>query len=198
MVSVTVSNAWQSQFVYDGKMRRRIEKDYMWQSSTWVETNEVHFIYDGNVVIQERDINNLPLVTYTRGNDLSGSLQGAGGIGGLLARTDMGQWIIGNSSAHTFYHVDANGNITMLINSSQAIVAKYLYDPFGNTLSLSGSLASANRYRFSSKEWNDNAGLSYFLYRFYDPHLQRWLNRDPIQESGGVNLYVPNFNSGVK
>ena len=82
-------------------MRRRIEKDYMWQGSTWVETNEVHFIYDGNVVIQERDINNLPLVTYTRGNDLSGSLQGAGGIGGLLARTDMGQWIIGNSSAHT-------------------------------------------------------------------------------------------------
>jgi uncharacterized protein RhaS with RHS repeats len=24
---------------------------------------------------------------------------------------------------------------------------------------------------------------------FYDPNLQRWINRDPIQESGGVNLY---------
>ena len=42
----------------------------------------------------------------------------------------------------------------MLINSNQAIVAKYLYDPYGNMLSPSGSLASANRYRFSSKELN--------------------------------------------
>jgi RHS repeat-associated protein len=68
-------------------------------------------------------------------------------------------------------------------------VAKYLYDPFGNTLSLSGSLASANIYRFSSKEWNDNAGLYYYLYRFYDPNLQKWPNRDPIGELGGLNLY---------
>ena len=199
LTSVFVTNAWRNDFVYDGKMRRRIEKDYMWQSSTWVETNEVHYIYDGNVVIQERDINNLPVVTYTRGNDLSGTLQGAGGIGGLLARTDMGQWIIGNSSAHTFYHADGNGNITMLINSSQAIVAKYLYDPYGNTFSLSGSLGGANKYRFSSKEWNDNAGLYYYLYRFYDPNLQRWPNRDPIGEPGFEALHTvptpPRFGS---
>jgi hypothetical protein len=32
-------------------------------------------------------------------------------------------------------------------------------------------------------------GLYYFGYRFYDPNLQRWLNRDPILENGGINLY---------
>jgi RHS repeat-associated protein len=149
----------------------------------------IQVLNDGNVVIQERDINNLPRVTYTRGNDLSGSLQGAGGIGGLLARSDNTQMIIGSPTAHAFYHADGNGNVTMLINSYQAIVAKYLYDPFGNTLSLSGSLADANVYRFSSKEWNDNAGLYYYLYRYYDPNLQRWLNQDPIQERGGLSLY---------
>lgn len=42
-----------------------------------------HKVYDGMLVIQERDTNNAPLVTYTRGNDLSGSPQDAGGIGGL-------------------------------------------------------------------------------------------------------------------
>ena len=46
-------------------------------------------------------------VTYTRGLDLSGSYQGAGGIGGLLARTAAG----GGSA---FYHADAGGNITSL------------------------------------------------------------------------------------
>jgi RHS repeat-associated protein len=189
LTSVWVTNIWRSDFVYDGKMRRRIEKDYSWNGSAWTQTNEIHFIYDGNVVIQERDANNLPQVTYTRGNDLSGTLQGAGGIGGLLARTDMGLWTVGSGQATAFYHADGNGNIAMMINNLQLIVAKYLYDPFGNTLSLSGSLAEANTYRFSSKEWNDNAGLYYYLYRYYDPNLQRWPNQDPIGEWGGLNLY---------
>jgi RHS repeat-associated protein len=189
LISVWVANNWSNNFLYDGKMRRRIERDYSWAGSSWAETNEVRFIYDGNVVVQERDANNLPKVTYTRGNDLSGTLQGAGGIGGLLARSDNTQMIIGSSSAHAYYHADGNGNVTMLINKLQLVEAKYLYDPFGNTLSLSGPLASANTYRFSSKEWNANSGLYYYLYRFYDPNLQRWLNQDPIEEEGGLNLY---------
>jgi RHS repeat-associated protein len=181
LTSVWMTNVWRSDFVYDGKMRKRIERDYTWSSGSWLLASETHYIYDGNLVIQERDGYNQSQATYTRGNDLSGSLQGAGGIGGLLARTDF------NGSA--FYHADGNGNITALINSSQAIIAKYLYDPYGNTLSMSGPLAGANVYRFSSKEWNDNAGLYYYLYRFYDPNLQRWPNRDPLGEYGGLNLY---------
>jgi RHS repeat-associated protein len=52
-----------------------------------------------------------------------------------------------------------------------------------------GTLTDANVYRFSSKEWDGNLGLYYYLYRFYDPYLQRWLNQDPIGERGGNNLY---------
>jgi len=274
LTSVWVTNIWRSDFVYDGKLRRRMEKDYSWNGSTWAQTNEVHYVYDVNLVIQERNSNNLPQVTYTRGKDLSGSLQGAGGIGGLLARSLFvtnysvdnvisvtgagiaaangsyqyvlglssfcwtngtytmtnawlasppywaisfgntreyhmpgnslgGNWLVdaGTSPAPTvtygsntvysnaYYHADGNGNITCLINSNQVVVARYRYDPFGNTLSISGSMADANTYRFSSKEWNANAGLYYYLYRFYDPNLQRWLNRDPIEELGGINLY---------
>jgi RHS repeat-associated protein len=184
LIGVWVANNWSNNFVYDGKMRRRIERDYSKNGSAWVETNEIHFVYDGNVVVQERDANNLPRVTYTRGNDLSGSLQGAGGTGGLLARSDNTQMIIGSSSAHAYYHADGNGNVTMLINNLQLVAAKYLYDSFGTTLSLSGPLAGANTYRFSSKEWNANSGLYYYLYRFYDPNYQRWINRDPIGEMG--------------
>lgn len=32
-------------------------------------------------------------------------------------------------------------------------------------------------------------GLYYYGYRFYHPTLMRWLNRDPIEEDGGLNLY---------
>lgn len=186
---MTISNAWRSEFVYDGRMRRRIRREYTWSSSAWVKTNEVRCVYEGNLVIQERDINNLPAITYTRGNDLRGTLQGAGGIGGLLARTDHHLLAIGNSGANAYYHADANGNVTALINTGQYLVARYLYDPFGNILSQSGALASANLYQFSSKEAHANSGLTYYLYRFYDPNLQRWPNRDPKGEAGGINLF---------
>ena len=190
LTQVWVPNQWFSQFTYDGKMRRRIRQEYTW-SGGWVQTNIVYYVYDGNMVIQERDINYLPTVTYTRGQDLSGSLDGAGGIGGLLARTDN------DAQQAAFYHADGNGNVTMLINSYQAVVAKYLYDAFGNTLSLSGPIAYANLYRFSSKEAHQNSGLVYYLYRYYDPNLQRWPSRDPIGLRGGKNLYAFCFNSPV-
>ena len=166
-------------------MRRRIRREYTWFSGAWLQTNEVHYIYDGNLVIQERDANNVPTLSYTRGRDLSGGLQGAGGIGGLLAMSQGS----GASLQHSFYHADANGNITALANSKQAIVARYLYDPFGNILSKAGPLADANLYRFSSKELHLASGLLCYGYRFYDPGLQRWINRDPANEAGGLNLY---------
>jgi RHS repeat-associated protein len=95
----------------------------------------------------------------------------------------------GNWSTHNCYHADGNGNITYLVDSSQAKAAAYRYDPFGNTISSSGTLAAANVYRFSSKEVHVKSGMDYYLYRFYDPNLQRWLNRDPLEERGGPNLY---------
>src|SRR5579885_2249741 len=189
LISVWQTNVWREDYVYDGKLRRRITRQFTWNGSGWQLTNEVHYVYDGNVVIQERDQNNLPVVTYTRGEDLSGTLQGAGGIGGLLARTDMGQWIGNDVNANAYYISDGRGNIIGLVNTNGWRVAHYKYDPYGNLLAESGPLASANQYRFSSKEWNDNASLYYYGFRFYDPNLQRWPNRDPLQELGGLNLY---------
>lgn len=182
LVAITEPAAWKSEFVYDGKMRRCIRREYVWQSGIWNLQSEIRYVYDGNLVIEERDSSNLPQVAYTRGKDLSGSLQGAGGIGGLLARTSNSDLLssISSPSAHAYYHADGNGNITCLIGGSQQIVAKYLYDPFGNTLSLSGPLAEANLYRFSSKEIHPSSGCLYSLYRFYEPNSQRWLNRDPL------------------
>jgi len=183
LIQVWVTNQWMSQFAYDAKMRRRIRQEFTWSGSSWTQTNAVYYVYDGNLVIQERGINNLPATTYARGKDLSGSLEGAGGIGGLLARTTQ-SYADAPMAGHAFYHSDGNGNVTCLINGSQAIVAKYLYDAFGNILSKSGLLADANLYRFSSKEVHVNSGLVYYLYRYYDPNLQRWPNRDPWREAG--------------
>src|SRR5438552_3379288 len=126
LIRVTVTNGWKSEFTYDGRMRRRIRKEFVWQNSTWVATTEVRYVYDGMLVIQERDANNIPTISYTRGRDLSGSVGDAGGIGGLLARTDVGTI----TPTHGYYQADGNGNVVVLVNGQQVIVARYIYDPF--------------------------------------------------------------------
>jgi hypothetical protein len=166
LASAWATNAWRSDFLYDGKFRMRIRREYTWSSGAWLLASETRYIYFGNLVIQERDAYNLPSVTYTRGADLSGSLQGAGGIGGLLARTDHHLLAVGDPGAQAYYHADGNGNVTCMVNGSQAVVAIYRYDPFGNILSKSGSVADANVFRFSSKEYHTASGLNYYLYRF--------------------------------
>lgn len=193
LTNVYVASAWKSEFRYDAFGRKRVQKDYGWTGSAWLQTNEVHYLYDGMLVVQERNANNVALVSYTRGNDLSGSLQGAGGIGGLLARTDHAQLLSPDTlNAHAYYHTDGNGNVTCLINTNGLVLARYNYDPYGNLLGMSGPLAEANAYRFSSKEWNGNVGLYYYGYRCYEPNLQRWLNRDPLVDVGGVIYALEN------
>jgi RHS repeat-associated protein len=185
LVSTMVSGVSSNAFVYDGKLRRRFQMDYRWNGSAWVKTNEVRFVYDDTVVLQERNELNVPQATLTRGLDLSGSLQRAGGIGGLLAISDQRSV----SARHYCYHADGNGNVAALLDSEQRLSARYLYDPFGNTLKASGPSANWNRYRFSSKPVHEASGWYDYLYRWYAPELQRWPNRDPIAEWGGRNLY---------
>jgi RHS repeat-associated protein len=84
--------------------------------------------------------------------------------------------------------------VTALVNSSGVLQALYKYNPYGGLISSSGTLASANTMRFSSKPAIFSSsgawGFYYYGYRFYDPVNQRWLNRDPLGERGGLNLFV--------
>lgn len=183
LVTNYVTNQWKTEFVYDGLGRRRIERDYGWAGGWGTPTNELHFIYDGLLLIQIRDANNNVLVTYSRGLDLSGTIAGAGGIGGLLARTD-------NTTTNTsFYHADGAGNITALMDYSQLINARYLYNPFGRLTAQWGPLAAGNEMQFSSMPRHAASGLSLFAFRAYDQTLQRWTTQDPIGPAGGLSLY---------
>ena len=123
------------------------------------------------------------VTSYVWGLDLSQSLQGAGGVGGLIA-------VVDNDSAVDFFLYDANGNVGQLVNALTGdIDAHYEYDPFGRLISTEGSKANQNPYRFSTKPMDAETGLYYYGYRYLDVDLGRWVNRDPIGERGGWNLY---------
>jgi len=197
LIRVTITNSTRSDFAYDGKMRRRVRVECTWVSGAWVTNEIVRYVYDGNLVVQERHFVPQPageilqqVISYTRAKDLSGSLEGAGGIGGLLARSDLSTLNFQPSTSHSYYHADGNGNVTCLIDTNQVVVAKYLYEAFGNIISQTGPLADANLYRFSSKEFHQPSGLVYYLYRYYEPSLQRWINRDPLGDAARVRVVL--------
>jgi RHS repeat-associated protein len=127
--------------------------------------------------------NNAVIRSYLWGPDLSGSLQGAGGIRGLIAVKPSG------GSAH-FPTYDANGNITSLTDSSDGNTsAIYEYGPFGELIRATGPTAHTNPFRFSTKFQDDETGLNYYGFRFYSPFEGRWLSQDPLGEYGALNLY---------
>ena len=136
---------------------------------------------------------------YTWGPDLSGTLEGAGGVGGLLAV----ERAVGSSTTWDIRHAhaDANGNILALTTSTGQVSARYRYSPFGETLTNqdldSSGWATKNIHRYSTKPEIAGTGLLYYGYRYYEPQTGRWPSRDPIEEKGGVNLYGFVGNDGL-
>ena len=174
-------NVSKSTYTYDGFSRLRIITKYTWNtgSSAWTQQSQKKFVYDGMQVIQERDGDD---------NVVANNIWD-GNIGGLEARIVYDINTPTNPPQKYFYHYDGSGNVTAVTDDSQATVATYDYDAYGNLLNSSGTYASQNPWRFSTKYYDDGSGLYYYGYRFYSPGLGKWINRDPIGENGGVNLY---------
>jgi RHS repeat-associated protein len=59
-------------------------------------------------------------------------------------------------------------------------------------------MVRANPFRFSTKYQDDETDLLYYGYRYFNGSTGRWLSRDPIEETGGLNLYEFALNSPVE
>jgi RHS repeat-associated protein len=156
----------------------------IWSGGDWFPFRTRTFVWDGWLPVLELADNaggSPQAAEYFWGGDLSGSEQGAGGVGGLVAVSVDGQYY--------FPCYDHNGNVTAYVSESGSIAARYTYTPFGEVMSQSGPMAGQFRFRFSTKYQDAATGLYYYGYRVYDPQLMRFLNRDPVGEEGGLNLY---------
>ena len=86
---------------------------------------------------------------------------------------------------------DIQGTIWGYTDEHGEIVARWTYDAWGNVLSeeVRVPALAAVRYRFQGREFSRATGLTNFRARWYDPTTGRWLSKDPIGLSGGLNLY---------
>jgi RHS repeat-associated protein len=172
-------------FTYDW-LGRRISKTVSNNvAGTWQLTTDNRFVYDGWNLIAILDSQSSILASFTWGLDASGTMQGAGGVGGLLSMTIPG----GTNAGTYFYCYDGNHNVVGLISASNgAVVAQYEHGPFHELLRATGPLAQTNHFLAATKYLDWETGLYYYGFRYYDPSTGRWLSRDPIGEAGGRNL----------
>ncbi len=124
------------------------------------------------------------------GEDMSRTLQGAGGIAGLLVSHSDRQPPNPQPSTTSYFSYDSNGNVILLTSAEAKPTARYAYDAFGKTTKATGPTAQANPYRFSTKPSEAGSGLAFYGYRYYSPEMGRWTARDPIGVTGGINLYL--------
>ncbi len=177
------------EFTYD-YLGRRVEKQVTDLTTSAVSARR--YVYDGWNLVAELAVSGGAaggvVRSYTWGLDVSGTLGGAGGIGALVQFTVHA----GTSTTDYYPSYDGQGNVTALIRSDGVLAAAYEYGPFGEMLraEVSDTTVADNPFRHATKFTDLESGLVYYGLRYYSPSLGRFINRDPIGEQGGVNLYA--------
>ncbi len=198
---VSGGNHRKVKFTYD-YANRIVKKEVLLRDpamTVWTSEYRRYFVWQGWNIIAELEnrpvlVGTPAVLTYPAtatllrrnvwGLDLSGSLQRAGGVGGLLAVQNL------PSAAVTTPVYDGNGNILAYHDlTSGAKVADFAYGPFGEPLKAYGEAAKKHPFRFSTKYTDEETGLVLYQLRPYRADLGRWLQRDRIGEIGGKNLY---------
>ncbi|WP_201587340.1 RHS repeat-associated core domain-containing protein [Psychrobacter sp. HII-4] len=102
------------------------------------------------------------------------------------------------------YHNDQLGTPNELTNEKGEVVWLADYEAWGNTAKLvwneqvigqiQVSQNELQPIRFQGQHFDEETGLSYNRFRYYDPDMGMFTTRDPIQLQGGFNVfqYAPN------
>ncbi len=142
---------------------RRIEKT--------VNSATTRFLYDGDQIIAEYDGSGTLIAKYVYGSGIDEVVKG------LSPQGTVPEW---------YYHYDGLGSVTNLTDSSGTTVETYSYDAFGKS-NITSSIG--NRFMFTGREYDQETGLYHYRARAYSPTLGRFLQRDPVGYSAGINLY---------
>ena len=150
------------------------------------------FVWDGNRLLCEQ--RGSVSRTYVYGEEAFVPLARVDAVadGGGTARAEV-----------RHLHTDHLGTPRELTDADGRVVWAARYRAWGNVLqvvqdeasstlaaeSIADELASAQPVRFQGQYFDDETGLHYNRFRYYDPDLGRFISVDPIGLSGGENTY---------
>jgi RHS repeat-associated protein len=88
-----------------------------------------------------------------------------------------------------YYGNDQLGTPEILTDSTNTVVWEAIYKPFGEA-EVNEHSTVVNNFRFPGQYYDEETGLHYNYYRYYDPSTGRYLTPDPIGLFSGVNVFL--------
>jgi RHS repeat-associated protein len=86
----------------------------------------------------------------------------------------------------SWLHADERGGIIAISDGSGVVTTINKYDEYGKPQS-----TNAGRFQYTGQLWLPEIGAYYYKARFYSPVFGgRFLQTDPIDVAGGINLYA--------
>ncbi|MBS7785492.1 RHS repeat domain-containing protein, partial [Providencia stuartii] len=173
-----------AQYHYDA-LGRRIHKVVESRAHGKLTRHETHFVWQGLRLLQEQDINTGKHQTYC--------YEEHGSYTPLAV-------IVKQSSGYHYYwhHCDINSAPLDVTNEQGNTVWSGKYERFGFVRSSPLSFYSdperkiesfEQNLRYAGQYFDNETGLHFNTFRFYDPQIGRFIMPDPIGLLGGMNLY---------
>jgi len=121
----------------------------------------VEYIYDGSKLVAESRNGEWMYYVY----DETGSIAGVSYNGVLY-----------------LFRKNLQGDVTGIYNANGALVVEYTYSPYGEVLSVTGTMANTigtiNPIRYRGYYYDTETGFYYLQSRYYDPTVGRFINAD--------------------
>lgn len=102
---------------------------------------------------------------------------------GLASRVDA-------AGQAAYYQFDATGSTTEMTGDTGAVLNRYTYLPFGESLQATETVANPFQYVGQLGVMRDGSGLDYMRNRWYAPAQGRFTQADPVGLLGGTNAYA--------
>jgi len=169
LTGVTKTGLSAQSYTYDDQGRRIAET---------VGTATTYYVYDGDNIAAEYGSDwTTAAAFYAHGPNTDQPLFRSAGV------------------STKYYHQDGLGSVVAV--NLNGIIAGQLFDAWGNVIKTNQNGASPiPQYGYTGRE-PDETGLIYYRARYYDPAIGRFVQRDPIGLSAGINLYAYVMNNPV-
>ena len=93
-----------------------------------------------------------------------------------------------NNKAY-YYHFDGLGSVVDLSNSNGDSCQSYEYSAYGQVAASDPNFLT-NPYMFTGRRFDIETGLYYYRARYYNPHIGRFMQTDPVGYADGINWYL--------
>ena len=152
-----------------------------------VNNETTEYCYNGSVLI------GMKVGTGNTAKILRFSYDASGNAAAVDYSADNG------STFTTYYYVrNAQNDVVKLIDGSGNTVVEYLYDSWGKSISVTGTLATTlgadQPFRYRGYVYDNETELYYLQSRYYDPVICRFISADVYLSTGqgiiGNNTYV--------